>query len=129
MIPQAIQAFVNKYREDIQHSEKAIRMLPPYYVSKPFYIGFGGNKNPLFSVPMAFMVTDYLIHQMLVGQIVRRLFTPEYRISKDTTRWPNSWPRVRQALRPRLLFTAPWFALSIPIAVRKHMQNENTLNP
>src|SRR5690242_6637052 len=42
---------------------KNVQLLPQYkYFAIPLYKKLGGNENPLFSVPITFIVTDFMFH-------------------------------------------------------------------
>lgn len=106
--PEDLETFLETYS---QNFNGFLKYFPHYaLVARPLYKLLNGNKWPFFSVPITFAVMEYLFHQLLFN------IYGDYRadkISLDTFMLlPNPFP------------TLAWTALSIPVALHKHMQNK-----
>lgn len=86
--------------------------LPHYkYIARPFYKVMGGDKKPLISVPLTFLLMDYLFHQLLSSII------NDYRKDKLS---------VETFLTINILTSLMWLSFSIPVALHKYNKNQNT---
>ena len=107
------QKAVNGYEDALRY----LNFLPQYKcVAKPIYIACGGKNNPLFSVPVAFAVTDGVCHQLL-PRCALILFSRGKIRPKDLRLVFKSY-----SIGSGLL----WTLLSIPIAVNKHQRNKRS---
>lgn len=102
-------SYINSY-EQMWSSYKNI---PHYrYLARPMYKFFGGNDAPLVSVPLTFVLMDYICHQLPSNAF-------DYLISES-----NDIP-LKDFFKPILLMSLIWLLLSIPVALNKEFKRCN----
>lgn len=92
-----------------------IKRLPQYnYISLPAYKFFGGNQNPLISVPISFVVTDLVAHQFLANIV--------YYGSLASLGYNSSWGEIVEANLNPINFArmGMWMLSSLPLAYKKY---------
>ncbi len=91
------------------------KKLPQHkFIAVPVYRFFGGNQNPLVSVPMSFVVTDLVAHQFAANVV--------FYGSLATLGYSFSWAEIIEAnLNPfHFARMGMWMLSSLPLAYKKY---------